>query len=78
MGDIADDGITKVARWAAVPRDPSKPMRAGIKPNLDIAFAADTPLVGGKSVVNLLQFLRSYVVSDVAGPISQFLPDPAP
>lgn len=72
-GDVAAESRTKVARWAMSPIDPSKEMRMNFKPVLDIAFGADTPLVGGASVFETLGDLHNYILSDVVPPLLGFL-----
>lgn len=70
---IAAKGRTKVARWAAVPIDASKPMRVGIKPNLDLVFVSGTPLVGGRSVAEVFRDLSNHLLHAVVPPLRGFL-----
>jgi hypothetical protein len=72
-GDIPPKGRALVARWAAVPVDPAKPMQMDFEPVLDVSFAAGTPLVGESPVVGVLTEIRDHIMSAVLPRLERFL-----
>ena len=72
-GEIMPEGRALVARWAAVPIDPAKPMHVGFKPVLGVSFAPGTPLVADTPVLEVLGEIRDHIMSAVLPPLVGFL-----
>jgi len=72
-GDIPPKGRALVARWCAVPVDPTKPMHMEIEPVLSVLFAPGTPLVAETSVLDVIRAIRDHIVGYVLPPLVGFL-----
>jgi len=68
-------GRTQLAQWAMklVAADPTKGVTVTFRPNLDVAFAPATPVVGRRGVLSVLTAIDDHLVCNVLPPLVAFL-----